>query len=622
MLIPERMKKVTVIGPKTVMEKTVLELHNLKAVHITDHKKQNKEELDIGTPFAKAEKLSELLVSVRAISAALGITNKTELSNGFRAIGVKNFSGLEKEVNRLNTEVEKIIISAKETESEIKKLDVESLQIESVQKLGVNLESFSDYKSLAFFIGTVKDVKKLRESILIVTDKFELFSAQEKPGFSVAIFIDKASSEKISEVLSDSGFIETPINEIKGKKGSASDALNSIKKKTEQLQKRNVANAKSIGKLGVKWNDFLVLSEDLISKELEKAEAPLRFGVSKSAFVIEGWVPSETINALEEKLSKATQEKIYVKTEKPIHDDKVPVKMKNTKFAKPFEFFMGLYSLPKYNEIDPTLFMFFTFPLFFGLILGDVGYGLVVFFLLLWLKDKIPASASLVNVIIPASIASIIFGFLFGEVFGFEHAFGFDFPRILSRTHEINAMLMVSGVVGLLHINFGLLLGFINELHHGLLKAFSAKISWMLLQVGVALIALSAMGMVNLPIYAGIVLAIGSIILIYLGEGPKGIVELPGLLSNLLSYTRLAAVGLASVSLAVVVNEMAVEISHSGTIGMIISVIILLVGHTINIALGMLGGFLHSLRLHYVEFFTKFFEGGAIPFKPFGLKSQ
>ena len=414
-----------------------------------------------------------------------------------------------------------------------------------------------------------------------------------------------------------------PLAEIMGMKGPASAALEHIAKTKEKLQKKIDADGRELAKLGKKLNDFLLLSEQLLSNELEKAEAPLRFGVSKGVFVIRGWVPASELNSLETTLGKATGERIFVEAEMPHHGDVVPVKLDNPKPARPFEFFMDLYALPKYDEIDPTLFMFVTFPLFFGFILGDFGYGLVSFFLLLWLKEKMPGSAKLVNVIIPAIISSIIFGFVFGEVFGFEGAFGMEFPRLISRAQGINQMLFIALAIGLLHINLGFVLGFLNELKHkGLFKAFAAKLSWIILQVSIALIAFAALGKINVPVYAGIGLAAASVVLIYLGESMRGIVEMPGLLSNMMSYTRLAAVGLSSVSLAVVVNDMAKGIAHSGVLGMVAAVVILFIGHTINLALGLLGGFLHSMRLHYVEFFTKFFEGGAIRFKPFGSKTD
>ena len=409
--------------------------------------------------------------------------------------------------------------------------------------------------------------------------------------------------------------VEMPLAEVKGLSAPVSVAIEATNKEKGGLEKRIEADEKALARLSVKWNDFLLLSEQLLAVELEKAEAPLRFAVSKSTFVIWGWVPAGELETLEATLSKATGERIFVEAEYPHHSEKVPVKLANPKPARPFEFFMRLYSLPRYDEIDPTLFMFITFPLFFGFILGDVGYGLVTFFLLLWLKEKFSSASGLVNVLIPAALSSIIFGFLFGEVFGFEQAFGVEFPQLISRAHEINAMLITAVAIGLLHVNLGFVLGFVNELKHkGLFKAFCAKLSWIILQLGVAL-------WVFWDAKAGIAVSAAAVALIYIGESMRGMVELPGLLSNIVSYTRLAAVGISSVMLATVINDISKEIAQSGAIGIAASVIILFIGHTINLALGLLGGFLQSLRLHYVEFFTKFFEGGAAPFKPFGAKN-
>lgn len=619
------MMKVTVIGPQSVMDKAIRELHRLRVVHITDHQKG---ELDIGSPFQKADKLSELLTAARAVSSALGISGKKELSNGFRAVGVKNMAELEKAMKKLKLKVSEIADGSKAAADEIKKISLKEQQLASIQKLGLSPDAFSGYRSISHFFGTVTDAQRLRESLLAVTDKFELFSAEDKgKGVDkghplIALFIESGKRNEAADLLASQGFAEIQLSEIRETTGSVVAALEAVAKKKERLQKQVESGRVALARLAVKWNDFLLLSEQLISGELEKAEAPLKFAVTKNAFIVQGWVPLSALENLESNLGRVTGERIFVEAEPPHHGEPVPVKLDNPKPARPFEFFMSLYALPRYDEIDPTLFMFVTFPLFFGLILGDVGYGLVTFFLLLWLKEKMPGSAKLVNVIVPAAVASVFFGFLFGEVFGFEGAFGFEFPHLISRTHDVNGMLLIAFAIGLLHINLGFVLGFLNELRHkGLFRAFAAKLSWIILQVGVALVALAMAGKLNIPVYVGIAVAVASVILIYIGESMRGMVEIPGLLSNLMSYTRLAAVGLSSVELALVINGLAGQVSHSGAAGIAFGVLILFIGHTINLALGLLGSFLHSMRLHYVEFFTKFFEGGAFPFRPFGSKT-
>ena len=156
MFAPERMMKVTAIGPQSVMDKVVKELHRLKAVHITDH---HKGELDIGSPFQRSDRLSELLVTIKAVSSALGISGKKELSNGFRAVGVRDLAELERAVRTLNADVNTIMSGLKSADDELKRLGIKDSQLSFLKNLGLELDAFSGYRSLACFTGTVKDAK-------------------------------------------------------------------------------------------------------------------------------------------------------------------------------------------------------------------------------------------------------------------------------------------------------------------------------------------------------------------------------------------------------------------------------------------------------------------------------
>lgn len=353
-----------------------------------------------------------------------------------------------------------------------------------------------------------------------------------------------------------------------------------------------------------------------IDSNIEIAFAPLSFASTKSSFIVSGWVPTDKISDVRKAISRATQDKAYFAVSKPEHDDTVPVQLENPKSAQPFEFLLNLYTLPKFDEIDPTVIMFITFPMFFGFILGDIGYGLVTF-LACWLINR-KLKSPLLRIIMISSIWTILFGFVFGEFFGAEDIAGMHIPHLLSRMHEKHELLVIAIVIGIIHVNLGFIVGFLNELHHGFVKAFLEKISWIIFEIGCLLIWLSGSGRISAGIWLGIAVVLISIVMLYLGEGPRGIVELPGLFGNILSYARLMAVALASVGLAVVVNDLASQLFHNGIIGIIGGVFVLVVGHAINLGLGILGGFLHSVRLHYVEFFTKFFKGGGLRYKPFG----
>lgn len=618
MMRSERMSKFNITLPQSVLENVVRELHRLNLVHIVEH---SKGEIDIGSPMDKSEKFSELIVIVRALKAQLGLEGKKELSNGFRAVGVKNFDELSTKIQKIRQEASQILDNIKESDDKIRALRVKEKELEILSALPLPLDVYTQSSIVTWFVGKIANHEAVNKEIENVTKNFEFISSKTNPELA-AIFVQAEKAREVRDILSAHKFHEITLD-VQDPQGEPESMLAKVKHEINAELKNSKKAHKELDAIAKKYYDFLLLSETFIDIEVEQANAPLTFASTGSAYLIRGWAPTADMPKITKKLEESADEKIYIQEEKiDLHHDDVPVKLSNPGPAKPFEFFMRLYTLPKYSEIDPTFITFITFPLFFGIILGDVGYGLVIFLLTFALSKQLKALGDMVPIIRLAGLFSILFGFVFGEFFGEEYWMGSMIPHALGRLAQINELMIAAVSVGFLHINLGLMVGFVNELSHGFKAALLEKASWFVLQAGVIMLALNMFGVVAIPSYISWTVFSIAVIMIYLGEGFKGIIELPAIFSNMLSYARLMAVGVASAGLAVVVNDFTKQFFIAGGPMIIAGVLIFMVGHTINIGLGLLGGFLHPIRLHYVEFFSKFLKGGAIGYKPFGHKNE
>jgi V/A-type H+-transporting ATPase subunit I len=361
----------------------------------------------------------------------------------------------------------------------------------------------------------------------------------------------------------------------------------------------------------------------ILRDEFEASEVLAFLGETDMTFVLTGWVPTRDVEQVLSSIKERVGETVWVRC-LPMTKElerKAPIVLQNPPPAQSFESLVQLLSLPRYGDLDPTRLMTLFMPIFFGMMLGDVGYGVLLFVLALGLMRKFRMGIihDILVVLALGSGWSIVFGFLFGEAFGtLGENFGLH-PLWFERASpaHVSALLLMTLGIGAAHIALGLLLG--------VWEALKQKSRSHLLERGGMLLGLvSLFAMVGalgdfLPrefMNPAIALLIIGVVLLGASFGWVGIligpVEFIGLIGNVLSYLRIAAIGLASVYLAEVANNMA------GNVGsLIVGIIVAILIHALNLAMGAFSPTIHSLRLHYVEFFRKFHQGGGRPYEPF-----
>ncbi|MBI2124895.1 hypothetical protein HYT92_03830, partial [Candidatus Pacearchaeota archaeon] len=363
MLKPYEMSSVIITGPKNVQEDIIRELYSLKVLHIVEHSRS--ELADIGMPLGGASELSETLVKIRALIAAFSIkksNNNLEVSKDIPDIGYS--------VKKINEELNSCLEELKRIDFQLSRNEPLRQELEILKDIRIPLEHFAPYRSLACFTGHVKNggqAERIKLQLLRKTKNFMLLESSAKKGNFIVLFVDAKNKDDAELMLKRNGFFPVNFANIQGLKGAAAQNLRKTEDEIQKLQRLKEDAKRKIERLAGKNSGFLTAAEELLSEQLEKAEAPLKFAATQSSFLIKGWIPNEELHKSIDRLNKAGRGSIYIQFAPAGKRDKVPVKLKNAGLAKPFEFFLDLYSMPSYKEIDPTFFVFLTFPIFFGI---------------------------------------------------------------------------------------------------------------------------------------------------------------------------------------------------------------------------------------------------------------
>ncbi len=652
----EVMKKVHLVGHQHIESRVIQLLQHLGLVQIVNIRKGTKQDTDFAAEEGK--ELEERLSQIERILSFLSRYEKIGFLQGLLEsfLPAKTHFTKEKARHILHTfsEVESFE-SYKALEGRI---DSVKLKREQIREERNQLTPYSQFpfskKDLmpgknADLIWGVLSKKIFLENTSILNKKFkrmwhETFKRDAKNLFLVIACL-KDEKEDINQFLKNLNFQFGVFS--KAQTGTFKERLKDLEEEEKCLKLEEGKVNKEVLNL---FNDkpSLLLLYDNISNRLSREYISRNFSQTRAAFILEGWIKASEVKILENKVGKVFPE-LEIAISSPAPRVQPPVALKNRSWIKPFEFITRLYGMPNYFEFDPTPFLMPFFALFFGLCITDAGYGLILLLLGLLVLKRVklePEQKLIFKVFILCGILIVLLGILMGSIFclDFDHlprmlVFLQGFRRFMIFDPLKNIMLFLGLCLGLgvIQIYFGILLKVISQLKRKrIAEALFQELPWIFLLTGLILwLGGSLGGLPDSILSLAKIFSLGGAGTLFLSAGwgtkniflrlGKGLFKLygtVGMLGDILSYSRLLALGLATTVIGMAVNIIADLFSKVPFIGVLLGLVIVVLGHGFNLFINSLSAFAHTLRLQFVEFFTKFYENGGELFQPFKLESK
>lgn len=461
----------------------------------------------------------------------------------------------------------------------------------------------------------------------------------DKDLYYAAILMLAEQAADVQTILKQYGFSQVTFKDMEGTAGENLIRIHGEKDVLREEYEKAVKEAAN--KAGLKAG--IEAYADMLSIAADKEKIKTKLLKTKRTFFLEGWIPERCMKKAAEILDAC---ECYYAFRKPEAEEEVPVLLENKSFFRPTEAITEMYSLPSYWGFDPTSIYALFYIVFFGMMFSDAGYGLLMTigcFVILKKFDLEGTTWKMIKLFFYCGISTFVWGALFGGWFGdVVTVFSSTFldraaelkPLWFNPLDDPMKLLILSLILGVIHLFVGMGIQAYMEIRDGRWRdAVCGEGVWYLTILGLAALlggsTLGADGLTEAGKWMSVIGAAG--VLLAGARGKKGIGMLTGAFANLynitswlsdiLSYARLLALGLATGVIAQVVNTMG-SLFGGGIAGLVLFILIFAVGHAVNFAINMLGAFIHAARLQYVEFFGKFYVDGGEPFDPFRRKTK
>ena len=640
-LRPVKMVKVGVVGLKDDRDRILSALHDLNVLQIEPLSREALQDFEAEHGSELQRTIGDLLIRFRGLKAALpkapaGPPRRFQDLDGLFAAA--KAVPIDEEVGGLKREEDRLLTERKALVDEVALLERHAYYNDPLELL--------HGKNVVSFFGEAKP------------DRFALLRA-ELPGdahlmvgpagerLPFVVTVPTAQADLVARLAQQQ---QVTLTLAPRRNGTGREVTPQLRAEQERTDKRLEEIRARLTAIASEWSPAVLSIDEALSIENRKLEVFTRMGAAARTFAVEGWVPKREREPLEAVLRAATEGRAHVydiaTKELP------PTLMDNPRGVRRYEFFIRFYSLPQATEWDPTWVFAVVFPIFFGVMLGDWGYALVILGFCLWmiagfpgrkgvprfLKDFLkrimapPSMQSLAYALVPGCLIGIVSGVVFNEFFGF-HILPTPYLDPIS-TQGVTTLLLLAGYIGVAMVCFGFFLGGLKEVINRHLAAGASKFGGIALALGIAIYGLGVLHAHAIvpPLTLGI---LGALALIVVGavlyvagaavahgrdgaqESILGIIEV---VSHILSYTRLVGILLASAVLALVAKDVGSGLIGGGGGGLVFGALIIVVVALFNIILGVFEPGIQGARLIFVENFSKYYTGNGRGFRPFGSR--
>lgn len=638
-----KMQKLTLIGFLADKESILRDLMKKKCVQINGPENiQDYESIaqlavpGVAQTYELEQELTKFTSAIRAVAPY------EEKGSAFSKKEISDFSSmLDKEIYSeaasLRDEINSIVKQIAEQKNIISRSQLQITSLEPWTDLDLDLSVTQTKSTALLYLTAAADVnlEEFEAKLQEATPLCYVHKVSSSSELSCLLLIyHKDAQDAVMNVVK--GF-NTNRPDFASLKGNAAENISSLKNKIETCSKEAQRLTEQL-KVAATSSKLLKKGFDMVTLQIDDQKVRENIFQTQSVFALTGWLTENDMDKVKKILDKYP---CYYTMVQPEEGDDPPIKLKNNKFVEPYEMITEMYSLPTPDGIDPTPVLTPFFILFFGMMLADAGYGLILFLLcFIGLKKLKPDEGFLknaMNIGVACGLSTIFWGVMYGGYFGnlvtqvAESWFGVTVtvPAVFDPLNDPMSVMLLSLILGAIHLfaGMGVKIYMLAKRGH-LLDGLMDIGLWYVLLIGLPMLALpvtAGIGKVlSIVGAAGLILTQGrheKNIFMKLIKGVMSLYDITSYLSDVLSYARILALGLAGGVIANVMNIMG-TMPGLNIIGVVVFVAIFAIGHAFNLAISGLGAYVHTSRLQYVEFFGKFYEAGGRSFKPFKANTK